>query len=323
MSSSLTATFILTNEPQERARFFADHAYNPQLEYSQPPDPAWLTKYPQVSPELLETAQRILQETMTEYGSLAAARAREGALVPEVEVRARIAEYLALQKIDHELDVRFSPQFMARTGVNAENGRCLLKIKLPMLYQADSFQDVLDHEIGTHVFRWLNEFQQPWHNRRQDFQLADHVETEEGLAILHSHLSHPVAQMWVPSLYVVAVDYAQSHSFRQVFEHLQTIIQDDDQSWRLTIRAKRGLRDTSQPGGYRKDALYLRGAQIVGRWLTQPDSRPALLYAGKLALADCLRLAATSQIPGLRLPSFVSLLDYQERIARTMEINHL
>jgi len=44
----------------------------------------------------------------------------------------------------------------------------------------------MDHEIGTHLIRTLNETKQVWYKKRDKFNLKPFLETEEGLATLHT-----------------------------------------------------------------------------------------------------------------------------------------
>ena len=58
---------------------------------------------------------------------------------------------------------------------------------------------------------------------------------------------------------------------------------DEEKSWRITLRAKRGLSDTSEPGGLTKDYLYLDGYYKVKKYIeTGHDIKK--LYVGKIAI---------------------------------------
>ena len=43
----------------------------------------------------------------------------------------------------------------------------------------------MHHEIGTHYLRRLNERKQPWFKQRQQFEMVNFLETEEGLACIN------------------------------------------------------------------------------------------------------------------------------------------
>lgn len=56
---------------------------------------------------------------------------------------------------------------------------------------------------------------------------------------------------------------AKERSFVEIFNALEKYIQDPDRRWKYVLRVKRGLNDTSQPGGFYKDQCYLRGAYTI------------------------------------------------------------
>jgi hypothetical protein len=47
---------------------------------------------------------------------------------------------------------------------------------------------VLNHEIGTHLVRRLNDNKQIWYNQRSRYGLQPYLATEEGLASINSVL---------------------------------------------------------------------------------------------------------------------------------------
>lgn len=324
MPVSLTPTFKITNEARERATFFNNRQYNPQFTYDVPIPPEWLERYPRVETTLWELATTIARDTTRRYPDTQALRSAEGTLLNQNQVRATVSEYFTANGISpNQVTVVFSDQAVARTSVNIVHDRCVLTIKLPITYRSLSFQSVLDHEIGTHIFRWLNEFQRPWRDSRADYNLGDHIETEEGLAALHSQLTHPVPYMWQPALYVIAVKLAEENSFSQVFEKLEPYCADPDERWRFTVRAKRGLTDTSLLGGYRKDAVYLRGATQVARWLSSHDFDPTQLYMGKVTMAESERLMPVVQRSSILVPHFVHSSQYATQLLNAARSNNL
>lgn len=62
------------------------------------------------------------------------------------------------------------------------------------------------------------------------------------------------------ALRYVAAIYASKMSFSQVYQQLKKYMKDDNDCWRETVRVKRGLANTEEPGGYYKDQSYLIGA---------------------------------------------------------------
>ena len=103
---------------------------------------------------------------------------------------------------------------------------------------------------GTHYFRSLNNLQQPWSSAsaRRRLNLRPLNPTEEGLASLHSVLFRKDPTLWRAALLYYTVHQASSMSFCQLFHCLGGFLQDPNTRWDYCVRAKRGQRDTKQPG---------------------------------------------------------------------------
>jgi hypothetical protein len=52
-------------------------------------------------------------------------------------------------------------------------------------------------------------------------------------------------------------------SFVDLYENLTLYIDCPKKRWKQCLRVKRGVIDTSQPGGFYKDQAYLRGAAQI------------------------------------------------------------
>ncbi len=79
-------------------------------------------------------------------------------------------------------------------------------------------------------------------------------------------------------------------SFVELFSDLSKYIEDPFRRWKYVLRVKRGLEDTSQPGGFFKDKVYLKGAvQILkNRKIIDFDD----LYCGKIHIEDLIDYCA-------------------------------
>ena len=67
------------------------------------------------------------------------------------------------------------------------------------------------------------------------------------------------------SLFKPALNYylccrASEVSFSQLYNEIAKYVDNPRQRYRYVLRVKRGLADTSQPGGLYKDQVYLEGA---------------------------------------------------------------
>jgi len=73
-------------------------------------------------------------------------------------------------------------------------------------------------------------------------------------------------------------------SFRQVFDALCAVYTREN-AYDVCVRVKRGLSDTSLPGGYYRDACYLRGFVSVRRKLENDPVTYRNMFAGKIPLS--------------------------------------
>ena len=156
------------------------------------------------------------------------------------------------------------------------------------------------HEIGTHAVRAENGRLQPLlvflHG------LPGYLETEEGLAAYSEYLTGVLDNSTLRNYAgrVAAIHHALSHDFLSTYKHMKKFFRDKI-AWKLTLRAKRGLKDTSLPGAYTKDVIYLRGFLAVKKYI-QKGGDITKLYVGKIGLKDVPLL---TKIPGIVKPKFL------------------
>lgn len=68
-----------------------------------------------------------------------------------------------------------------------------------------TFSALLNHELGTHLYRNINEGIQPWYSNRKKFGLSEScnfemLKIEEGLAALHTTLEMPFNELFIYSI---------------------------------------------------------------------------------------------------------------------------
>lgn len=158
---------------------------------------------------------------------------------------------------------------------------------------------LIAHEIGTHVLRVENGLLQPYSIFATGF--PGYLETEEGLAVVNEEragvLSKSTLKMYAGR--AVAVSMALDNSFRGIYKHLRDYF-PKEQAWRITARAKRGIADTSQPGGLTKDYQYLNGYFKVKNYLKKHNINN--LYYGKVSMRHAKMLG---KIPDLVKPRYL------------------
>ena len=303
MQSSLIQRINPINKDQEKEKFFFDPSYNPQFQYAEPILPEELHYYAPISDDCLPIAEKILEYINKEYGSHDEYldQTREPLLSRE-EVEKIVREYLLKEHLEKIVTVRFLRSAVARTSMFMNT----LSIRLPVEYSHSGLLGMLYHDVGTHLFRSLNDRQQVWYGNREKFHLHPYLTTEEGIAVLHSTIPKSDTLLRRQALYYYSVWYANEHSFSEVNAALKQYVPDRERRWEFCLRAKRGVRDTSQPGAFSKDQTYFAGAVKVWRWMKKHDFDTAELYFGKIALEDVDTLKSIASTQKLYLPTYLT-----------------
>jgi uncharacterized protein (TIGR02421 family) len=171
---------------------------------------------------------------------------------------------------------------------------------------------LLIHEIGTHVLRAENGRAQPFMMFFHGF--PNYLSTEEGLAVVNEErfglLNNVTLKDYAAR--AIAVQMTVNKSFSQIYNYFLDYFPPTT-AFRIAARVKRGISDSSRPGGCTKDHVYIDGYIKVKKYLENEGNLDSL-YAGKIGLDDLSRLP---DIPGLSKPrylpknqSFKSLLDF-------------
>jgi alpha-L-glutamate ligase-like protein/uncharacterized protein (TIGR02421 family) len=176
-----------------------------------------------------------------------------------------------------------------------------LFIRSAAKWSPERLRSTIAHEVETHILRAENGKLQPYQIFARG--LADYLETEEGLAIYNQALvlrkSHE-KEYW-PVLSLLAVEYATTHSFREVYDFVRQAGFSEDRAWKTAVKVKRGLIDTREAGGFTKEHTYFSGLQKIQKFV---DSGGDLkkLYVGKIRVED---LEKVEKIPKLKKPEIL------------------
>jgi uncharacterized protein (TIGR02421 family) len=158
---------------------------------------------------------------------------------------------------------------------------------------------LIAHEIETHVLTAENGEHQPFELFRRGF--ANYLDTQEGLAIYNQNrfLSPFDEKRFGAVRNILATAFALEHSFINTREYLvDELGYDPEKALSKAIEVKRGIADTSEPGGFTKGVVYFRGQRAIEQFLLQGGDLKRL-YIGKIALED---LDLLEQIPGVKAP---------------------
>lgn len=190
-----------------------------------------------------------------------------------------------------------------------------------LFVRENSFDALLDHELGTHFFRMLNEGLQPWYSDRKKFNLFESrsyemLKAEEGLAAIHTVLKMPTNHLWFPSiLYVTGIYYKCSNfdTFDTV-NKLGKFCSNKEFCYRLVKRAARGLTN--------HDQAYLIGAVEI------LENRRAIdfegLMCGRLGFDELDRVKRVTRKFGIRMPDFMKdLRGYRRELDEIAKVNFI
>lgn len=275
----------------------------------------------------MRVSLKILNTVLRKYGNFKNfSECNGGPLLAPAECRQMVALYLQKENID--IPVNYQSDAVAAASISKRNGLLTLNIK-PTAHRQKWFPGTLDHEIGTHYFRSHNNQQQPWKRKagRKKYSLSERLQwqvTEEGFAALHTVRTRDGQHLWRAAILYYTTYLACNLSFRKLFNQLAQFVKDPQKRWEYCVRAKRGLLDTSRPGCFTKDQIYLQGALEI---LEKRDRLDFIaLYAGKLTLDDANRMSScqVTNRSKIRLPSFMKNLEaYRESLDAILANNGL
>lgn len=286
---------------EEKTKFLLDDQYNPQFEYEDQIEKNSLLDYGLPTPALETHAFNLVKQAYARHDEKGLEELH-GPILSQQESSKKIQQFLKLHNLENKIKLSWSATYVSRTSITAKT----IKLRLPTKYRSLSLLGMIYHEIGTHALRRVNYEQQPWYKKKKKYNFTSYLETEEGLAGLHTLLPRTYQSAYNAALMYLLVSWAQQGSFSAVHQKLKTYINNPEKRWRLTYRVKRGLCDTSHPGGYTKDSLYLQGMVKVWQWLADHDFDPTRLYIGKCSLSNLDKAWEMNPDFQPQLPTFFS-----------------
>ena len=202
-----------------------------------------------------------------------------------------------------EWQVEVSSEMNAKMMVNSSEKR--VYVREGTMFAPENIKRLLVHEIGTHVFRYINGEKQNFKFLRMGF--LGYLPTEEGLATYHEKKFNvqdkPTLRRY--ALRVLAASNVLSSSFYETFSCLAKYTNDFDDLFDIVKRAKRGFCDTKQRGGHLKDQVYLKGFMQVSDHLANNSNDYMYLMAGKVSLGMLPHLKNMAGNKSLIMPEFL------------------
>ncbi|MGH0117556.1 UNVERIFIED_CONTAM: hypothetical protein FKN15_005058 [Acipenser sinensis] len=329
--NSLKKLCILTaikpsNVEKEKAKFFkSEFTYNPQFEYANPASPPVLARHNSASDRFLRQAVRIMELALQKYGNYEKfEQATGGSLLTKSRIWYHVKKYMEKEGCMGEIVVHLTDDLLSRASMTVVNGRPTLTINISSARE-HWLEGMLRHEIGTHYFRGINNNLQPWcnGNGRIKYSLKPTNPTEEGLASIHSVLFRKDPFLWRAALLYYTVYQASRMSFTDLFHCLGKFVKDPSTRWDYCVRAKRGQTNTSLPGCFGKDQVYLDGILKILRY-REKINFSLLTALGKVSYEDVDRLKEIAMMENVRIPYFLQdQCRYMEQLNKIMEVNQI
>jgi len=207
-----------------------------------------------------------------------------------------IKDFLKKNKLPYTITIR-EP---AGSRFAVINSRKEILINKDTVFTKEMIQRLIAHEIETHIYRYENGLRQPYKILAHGFS-RETIETEEGLAVCVEKINGVSSQNQIKEYAgrLLAIQTAQGKSFYETFKEMQNYF-DNETAFRLTVRAKRGIKYQDQSGAFFKDAVYFKGMLKVENFLK--DRKIDELYYGKYSILD---IPLVKSIPGLKKPKYL------------------
>lgn len=176
-----------------------------------------------------------------------------------------------------------------------------LFLKKDALFSEDRIEELIIHEIETHIITAENGKMQPYEifNRGS----ANYLTTQEGLAMynVENQRNKKFIENSKALGHVIAIYEAMNNSFSKVYSKLVSLGFTKEQAFRSAVKAKRGFNDTSKHGAFTKDYLYFKGYFEVKKF-AEEGGKIEDLYMGKFNIAD---LETVKNINGIKSAKFL------------------
>jgi len=184
--------------------------------------------------------------------------------------------------------VRLRSSISSKAGLDSRSKYLL--IKASEKFAPEEILSLATHEIETHIFRKENGSIQKFPSLFGE-GFAGPPTTEEGLAFFNETQGpHDPRRILIVSARTIAAHLAYTNSFYKIFREMIGRGLPPNYAWAVTLRVKRGLSDTSQPGSFPKDHHYLKGYLGIQDFLNRGGNLRSL-YIGKLNTGTAESLA--------------------------------
>ena len=214
------------------------------------------------------------------------------------EMSKNFTKYIEDLGIDYSVTIDHFNDHIIRVG--AKN----LVIGAAVKRYCNNVERLIVHEVESHILQRHN--LKNAHNPLLRIIPRSHLSLwGEGLAVYNEISSGIITRSAFETYYyrLRAVEKLE-YSFREIFENLAQYV-NPEKAFMITYRVKRGMGDTSQPGGYGKDAAYLMGYRKVSEYIANGGSIEFLYLSKYPQIGELLLEHEMLEITPVLLPAYL------------------
>lgn len=301
------------NHRQEKEKFFSSDSYQPQFDYVKSFSAAELNRWGYPKANFVEFALNRVNEFGISPTPEKSHLLNEEAIVFEIK---KVLKKFGLDTSNFLID--FSSNLVSRCLIKQDK----IVFRKPIDITEEKLKMLINHEFYTHMTRRING--QQLGIKSSDSATALRT-TEEGLASLNGYLVSQDKKMTGYCMNYLAISLSLEKSFREVFDHLIELGLNETKAWNITLRTKRGIKNTAEPGAFTKGITYLEGIVEVYNWILDESNDIRKLYIGKLSLNDFKTIDLNSiDLDKVKLPKFTqNQKEYRREIKEIGKVNKL
>ncbi len=227
--------------------------------------------FPAPSKRMISKAKEVL-DNIPKVNSPNKDPSKEKKVISSEEMAKRLREAIKELSLPHRI---FIEKISSR--VKIDNIRQKVIINSDEMFSERDVTKIVAHELKGHAIRFRNGSLQKWELFKAG--TARYIETEEGLAKL-SEEEEGCLDTNTSAALLLAVNIARAGSFREVFDDMRSYF-SEEKAFKIALRVKRGMGDTSLAGAYTKDGTYFSG-YLKLKELSEEDIK--ILRAGRVAM---------------------------------------
>ena len=311
------------NQASEKKKFFSSNVYNPKFKYL--PRNLKLDKYEKSLEEFhtdsslfnkkikklitwIDLLKSVSSENLTQ-NSIKYYSRPDNKLVKEAKKLLRLktepeSKTLTSKETAEILDkeIKKFPGWSSKEALNLGSRvddvtmEKTLYVKSGEKFSENEVKRLIVHEINVHTQRSYNGEKQRY--KIFNYGTANYEETEEGLAFYMEEKNNLLTNNALKNYggRVLAISLALKYSFRKTFNILTEYFSEEE-AYHLALRAKRGLKDTSKPGAFTKDLIYLKGYLELKSHLEKNPEDLDLLMKGRIGIKDLDKIRELLPMP--------------------------